>query len=116
VFTPWQRFEVRNALRLAAHKLRRAAQPVPFQLSNIFKRLDADLASGRLRHEEPDWREIFRLAEELSAKHTEAHGAASVDLWHVASAVRLRADTFWTFDEDQRMLAAATKLFKAAPV
>ena len=115
LFTPWQRFEVRNAIRLAAHKLRRSGLTVPFQMGNVFKRIDEDLASGRLKHEEPDWRETFRLAEELSSEHTEGIGSASVDLWHVASAIRLHAEAFWTFDGDQRRLAAAVKKFRSVP-
>jgi predicted nucleic acid-binding protein len=107
---------MRNALRLAAHKMRRLKQSVPFQLSNVLKRIDLDLAQGRLRHEEPDWRETFRTAEDLSSEYTETFGAASVDLWHVATATRLRADTFWTFDEDQRELAQAVQRFKSVPV
>ncbi len=115
LYTPWQRFEVRNAIRLAVHKLRRAGQAVPFQPGNIFRRLDADLSAGRLRHQEPDWREALRLAEEISDEHTQDLGAASVDLWHVATAVLLRADTFWTFDGDQRRLADAVRRFRSVP-
>jgi len=53
----------------------------------------------------------LRLAEDLSAKHTELLGSAAVDLWHVGSAILLEADTFWTFDEEQRTLARVTKKF-----
>src|SRR5207302_7283402 len=84
--------------RLAIHKLRRTGQSVPFQTGNIFRRVDEDLSAGRLRHEEVDWRQTFRLAEELSNAHTELLGSAAVDLWHVAVAILLRADTFWTFE------------------
>src|SRR5437588_2172803 len=66
IFTAWQRFEVRNAFRLAAHKLRRAGQPVPFDTGNILKRIEEDFDAGRLRHESVDWRENFRVAEALS--------------------------------------------------
>src|SRR5256885_1244737 len=115
VFTRWQRFEVRNAIRLAAHRLRCARVTVPFQIGNVFKRIEEDLAAGRLRHEEPDWRETFRFAEELGSAQTEVLGAASTDLWHVASAIRLGADTFWTFDSDQHDLAVAAKRFRSVP-
>lgn len=115
IFTPWQRFEVRNAMRLTAHRLRRAGLTVPFQIGTVFRRLDDDLADGRLSHDAPDWRETFRLAEELSEAHTEALGAAAVDLWHVASAMLLRADTFWTFDGDQQALAKAVGKFRRVP-
>ena len=77
--------------------------------------MDEDLSAGRLRHEEVDWRQTFRLAEELSDAHTELLGSAAVDLWHVAVAILLRADTFWTFDQDQYALAAAAGQFRRVP-
>jgi hypothetical protein len=36
-------------------------------------------------------------------------------LWHVAAAVLLRVDTFWTFDEEQRKLAVAAARFSHVP-
>ena len=115
ILTAWQRFEFRNSVRLAIHKLRRAGQAVPFQQGNVFKLMDEDLAAGRLKHEEPQWRDAFRLVEDISAEHTESLGAAAVDLWHVASAILLRADTFWTFDCDQYALAKAVGRFRRVP-
>ena len=111
IFTPWQQFETRNAVRLAAHRLRRAGTTVPFQLGNVFKRMDEDLAAGILKHQEPDPMETLRLAEDLSGSNTESLGSAAVDLWHVAQAVLLDAEAFWTFDSDQRKLARSTKKF-----
>src|SRR5260370_40150155 len=73
-FTPWQRFEVRNAIRPAAYKLRRVRLAVPFQVGNVFKRMDEDIAAGRLKHEDPDWRHTFPLPEETNAPPTSAIG------------------------------------------
>lgn len=115
LFTPWQRFEVRNALRLAVHRLKKSALPVPFQLGNVFKRMDQDLSDGRLRHEEPEWRDAFRLAEDWSEAHGASLGCSAVDLWHVATAALLKADTFWTFDAEQFALAKAVGRFKKLP-
>src|SRR4051812_5783601 len=98
IFTPWQRLETRNAVRLAAHKLRRARKTVPFQPGNVFKRMDQDLAAGILKYQEPNEVEVVRLAEDLSSAYTESLGSAAVDLWHVAQAVLTKADVFWTFD------------------
>jgi hypothetical protein len=114
-FTPWQRFEFRNAMRLATHKLRRAGKSVPFEVGNIFRRVTEDLSAGRLRHADPEWRDIFHTAEDLSAAHTETIGAASVDIWHIAAAAALDADTFWTFDDDQWAVAKASKRFRSVP-
>jgi hypothetical protein len=115
ILTPWQRFELRNTIRLAAYKLKRGGLAVPFQAGNVFKRIEQDLAEGRLKHMESAWQDTLRLAEELSDKYTAALGAAAVDLWHVAAAILLRADTFWTFDEDQYALAHAVQRFRRVP-
>ena len=71
--------------------------------------------SGHLKHAEPDWRDALRLAEELSAEHTETTGVASVDIWHVAAAVLLRAEVFWTFDDARRQLAANCGQIRQVP-
>jgi hypothetical protein len=112
IFTPWQRLETKNAVRLAAHKLRRAGKTIPFQAGNVFKRMNEDLAAGILKYQEPDQVEVLKLAEELSSVYTESLGSAAVDLWHVAQAVFARAEVFWTFDDDQRKLARAIKKFR----
>ena len=111
IFTPWQRFELRNAIRLVTHRLKRAKSPIRFQSGNVFREIEADLSAGRLKHREHDWLETIRLADDLSSKHTELLGSAAVDVWHVAVAILLEADAFWTFDEDQQVLARATGKF-----
>lgn len=105
IFTPWQRFELKNTLRLAVHRFKRAGQAVPFSIGNVFKQIDDDIKTGVLRHKEPDWRDTFRMAEELSSTLTEKTGAGGVDAWHVAAAALLRSDSFWTFDEEQSKMA-----------
>jgi hypothetical protein len=112
IFTPWQRFELRNAIRLVTHRLKRAKLPIRFQSGNVFREIEADLSAGRLKHREPDWVDTLRLAEDLSSGHTELLGSAAMDLWHVASAILLEADTFWSFDEEQQELARATRKFR----
>src|SRR5215213_636981 len=87
IFTAWQRFELRNALRLVTHRLKRAKQPIRFQRGNVFRDIEADLSAGRLKHREHDWLDTLKLAEDLSSSHTEAFGSAAVDLWHVAAAI-----------------------------
>jgi hypothetical protein len=113
--SPWQRFELRNAVRLAVNRLKRGKRPVPFNPGNVYKAIQEDLDAGRLKHAEVDWRDSLRLAEDLSVNHTEATGAASVDVWHVAAAILLEADTFWTFDGEQRDLALRSRKFKRVP-
>ena len=113
--TAWQRFEFRNAVRLTVHRLERSKIAIPFQPGNVFKAMQADLDAGRLQHAEVDWRASLRLAETLSDRHTVVAGAASVDVWHVAAAALLEADTFWTFDGNQRELALRCGQFKKLP-
>ena len=103
-------------MRRAAHRLKRAGLAVPFQTGNVFRNMQQDLDTGRLRRAEVDWRGSLRLAEDLSAGHTESTGAAAGDLWHVASAMLLQADAFWTFDAEQRSTAVATGVFRRVPV
>jgi len=86
--------------------LRRAGDPLLFQTASVFKAIEQDLAAGRLKHAEPDWRETLRMAEDLSAARTEGLGTAAVDIWHICAAQILGAEVFWTFDEVQQRLAA----------
>jgi hypothetical protein len=106
---------LRNVLRLALQRVTRTGGQPPYQAGNVFRRIDEDLSAGRLKHVEPDWQENFRLAEEFSQQHTDKIGCASVDIWHVAAANLLGADTFWTFDGDQYALACAVGCFRHNP-
>jgi predicted nucleic acid-binding protein len=44
--------------------------------------------------------------EELALRHTARHGFRTYDLLHVASALLLKCDTFWSFDPKASKLAA----------
>ncbi len=77
----------------------------------VFREIEADLSAGRLKHREHDWLDTLKLAEDLSARHSEALGSAAVDLWHVAGAILLEGDTFWTFDEEQGGARAGDQKF-----
>ncbi len=48
---------------------------------------------------------LERQAEELSLRHTARQGFRTYDLLHVASALLLGCDTFWSFDERTLKLA-----------
>jgi predicted nucleic acid-binding protein len=49
--------------------------------------------------------EISTEFESLSVRHTARHGFRTYDIMHVASALRLGCNTFWSFDEKARKLA-----------
>lgn len=102
-------------MRLSVGRLTRAKEALRFQTGNVLKAIREDLSAGRLRHIEPDWRETLRVAEELSEKHTASLGTTAVDTWHVAAAVLVHAEVFWTFDGPQRKLAMATGRIPRVP-
>jgi len=49
---------------------------------------------------------VDRQYEELVLRHTAARGLRTCDLLHVAQALILGCDTFWSFDEKANSLAA----------
>ncbi len=51
--------------------------------------------------------EVFAQAERLASKHTAQLGTRTLDILHVACALALRAESFHTFDDRQKRLAAA---------
>ena len=72
--------------------------------------LQSDLTTRVLEIIPADWAEVHRLAETLSAKHTEVPGHRLVDLLHVATALHLGMKEFLTFDANQKQLAEAEGL------
>ena len=70
----------------------------------------ADLADGIAVLTPCDSREVFQKADELSARHTIKAGHRAFDVLHVATALRLEAKEFLTFNANQRKLAAGEGL------
>lgn len=56
---------------------------------------------------------VFDRARRLSEKHTARLGTRTLDILHVAAALVLKADTFYTFDASQAKLARAEGLIVA---
>ena len=73
----------------------------------MLRALHSDLAAGILKTAAPDWADVHRIGEELSAKHTQANGHRLVDILHVATAIHLGKEHFLTFDANQKRLAEA---------
>jgi predicted nucleic acid-binding protein len=73
----------------------------------MLRALRSDLACGELEMVAPDWADVHRIAEELSAKHTPTHGHRLADILHVATALHLGSEAFLTLDANQRRLAEA---------
>lgn len=53
---------------------------------------------------------VYERARQISGKQTALRGLRTLDILHVASALLLRAERFWTFDERQSELARAEGL------
>jgi predicted nucleic acid-binding protein len=101
-FNPWQRWEFLHNLRQALANESDAEK--------VFRRLQQDIASGKLRHVNFAWTDIFDRAERLSSTHVRTIPAGTVDYWHVAFALEIQAERFMTFDAEQLKLARASGL------
>ena len=100
------RFETENALRLAEFRRKLTAA----ERQQAFLELESDLATGILLARdlpaETHWAECRRL----SAAHTLSLGCRAYDITHFAGALVMGADTFLSFDRNQRSLAAQAGL------
>ena len=76
----------------------------------MLRDLQTDLANAVLEVIRVDWADVHRLAEQLSAKYTEAHGHRLADILHVATALHLGVAKLLTFDDGQKSLAEAEGL------
>jgi hypothetical protein len=101
LLTEFQRYELRNALRLSVfrgHLSDTACQQLLQQVAD-------DLDQGTFLAAPLVWGQVFAEAETLSAGHTGALGTRAFDIIHVAAAVTLGAKAFYTFDVRQTALA-----------
>jgi predicted nucleic acid-binding protein len=79
---------------------------------------DADAVFDMLRHDLSDgmWLEIampenvFEICADLGRRFAPKLGMRTLDTLHVACALELKAERFWTFDERQAKLAKAQGL------
>ncbi len=104
ILTPFHAVELTNAIQLLVfRKLITVAQAVAAQ-----RKFEENLTVlGPFRSLPAD---AFGRAVDLAKRHTARHGARSLDILHVATAVSLGAEAFLTFDIRQRKLARAEGL------
>lgn len=69
----------------------------------------SDVSAGVFQLRDPD-REFWQTVERLSRRHSARMGTRTLDVLHVAAALLLRPDAFFTFDERQGKLARAEGL------
>jgi predicted nucleic acid-binding protein len=100
-FTGLHRLEMRNALALGVfrHVL------TPAQISAAWADVKRDLRAGRLLPQPINWMPVFRAAAQWAALHCTSVGCRSLDVLHVATAKKLNAVEFFTFDTRQKALA-----------
>ncbi len=111
LLTDFQRYELRNALRLSV--FRGHLQDDACQ--RILQQVTDDLDQGSFLAVPLVWSLVFAEAEALSVRHTGMLGTRSFDILHVAAAVTLGAKAFYTFDVRQTALAKKAGL-KVRPV
>ncbi len=103
--TALHRAEWTNAV--SQHIFRRSIAETEAQ--EVYRQFARDLAMGL-------WSEIelpsnaFEICIELARKYTPRFGLRTLDVLHVAVAVELKAEQFWTFDDRQAKLAKAVGL------
>lgn len=81
-------------------------------------RIEADLLMQRLREHcaQGLWKQVafpeqaLEICTQLAQQHTARLGTRTLDTLHVAVAMELKAERFWTFDQRQEKLARAVGL------
>lgn len=103
-------FEFGNAIRFSEF---RKAIP-PGAAAQYWADFEAAIAQGRLIVATSNLADVVDEAKRLSTTHTLSGGHRGFDILHVASALRMNATHFLTFDGNQKKLAEAEGL--AVPV
>jgi len=105
LITPLGELELINAVQLRL--FRKEVRPGEARAANAAFRADLHEGVFAVRALSED---VFGYATRLASRWTARLGARSLDIIHVAAAIALRADAFYTFDDRQRKLAKAAKL------
>ena len=105
LLTTFAELEVVNALELRVFR----KEVSPAQAHSSLNDFEQDLRSGIFQLKPlPDI--VFGRARRLSRRTTPRLGTRTADLLHVAAALELGSDWFYSFDRQQRKLARAVKL------
>jgi predicted nucleic acid-binding protein len=91
------------ALRLFRKELR------PIEARSVLDLFRKDIETGVVRII-PLPSSAYQQAAQIAARHTPALGTRTLDVLQVVSALVLKADTFFTFDQKQAKLASALGL------
>ena len=104
--TIFHELEFSNAIRLKQFRNEMSNR----QAEIVFQRFSKHEKESIFYHPQINWSDAFTRSLALSKSHTKTIGSRSLDVIHVASALSMGADRFFTFDEKQSQLAAAAGL------
>lgn len=104
-FTPFHLAECLHAIAQQVFQHRISTD----QAESAHEDLQRDLSAG-VWHQVPMPDSAFPTCTELAQQHGRQFGMRTLDSLHVACALELKADRFWTFDERQAKLAKARGL------
>ena len=104
VLTPLHELELVNAIQLAV--FRKLISKT--QARSVLRDFEQD--RGNVFGLTPMPIEAFTRAEQLARRRTSTLGARTLDILQVATALVLKPDVFFTFDDRQRRLAKAERL------
>src|SRR5215472_11450045 len=76
----------------------------------IIRLLEQEVRIGYWSHVEFDWTDAVRTAGELRAEHSLKMVVRAMDLFHIAVAIEVGAETLLSFDAEQIALAQAAGL------
>jgi predicted nucleic acid-binding protein len=108
------RMELTNALQRLVYEAQRGSQPFRVNRETALSAradLDTELAVGKfIRWTDLDSRLLEAEFDRLVYRYTASEGFRTYDIMHVASALALGCDTFWSFDARAKKLAAMVGL------
>ena len=98
--------EFRNALHLKEFQ----GEISDEQIQNVMENLDNHQEKGVYYRPQLNWTEILGYAHDLSQRFTALTGARTLDILHVASALSMKVEKFFSLDGRQVKLASLAGL------
>jgi predicted nucleic acid-binding protein len=100
-------FEFKQAARLQTFRFEadRSQGWAERETVRMLAQFDANVEAKVFVFAEVDWADVHSRAERLSAAFTRKEGYRTLDVLHVATALQVKAEQFWTLDGAQAALA-----------
>jgi predicted nucleic acid-binding protein len=109
--TPFGEAELANAMELRVFR----REVTSGEAKTALATLASHIASG-VFYTAPMPAAVYDMSMRLSRKHTATLGTRTLDILHVASALALKAERFYTFDRRQAQLARLAGLKTPVPI